>query len=230
MKRVTSILIVAAFCIVAAQNAWSSLVTRIDLDLNPPDWREQFSTTSQVWDFLDPIQPYTPIDPDGAAPGGASPIGDTHAVYDPLDGGRAWMEEYQPVEYQSGVWVGIGVLPLSGEIFVHVNNHEPPNDVKYVWLQLIWNSCGGEPIFSRFDPEPVAQPELVDEVDLGGNWIHSTYGWELRPNPCWEDFVIGGPIYVDQMTIDTWCIPEPSTIGILALGSIGVLLRLRRRS
>jgi hypothetical protein len=67
----------------------------------------------------------------------------------------------------------------------------------------------------------------VEELPLADGWTETTYTWRIEPNPPDEFFTIGGTINVDELVIDTWCIPEPAALSLLALGSM-VLLRRRR--
>jgi len=48
-------------------------------DVQPPSWRGQISTTSQMWEFQAPLQPPVTLLPDGPAPGGQPPLPSTNA-------------------------------------------------------------------------------------------------------------------------------------------------------
>lgn len=117
---------------------------------------------------------------------------------------------------------------------VIVDNYPAPNPVKYMWVQVTWqpqtNSPFATPILSGFNPQPVTAIEAVGPVDLGFGWYETTFKWELRPNPVDEIFILSGDINVEQLIIDTWCIPEPSALLLATLGG-GLLLvpRLRRQ-
>ena len=60
-------------------------------------------------------------------------------------------------------------------------------------------------------------------------WVQSTYHITIWPNPAEEWIAIKGNIVVDSLEIETECIPEPATMGLLGLGSLA-LLRYRRKS
>ncbi len=196
-------------------------------DLNPPSWRGEYSTTSQVWQFDYDSMPgggtmSRTYYPNGPAAGGEPPLGTTFLMVHPVE---PWFA-YDP----TGATTRQGIWGLSGEMYVRVENHEPPNEYKWVWMQLTWSEMvpGAGPSLWGLDPAPVAPPELVETRDLGGGWFESTYQWFIEPNPEWEAFNILGDIYVDELIVDTWCIPEPATLFIMGCG-IPILSRLRRR-
>ncbi len=205
-------------CLVACA-LWTSIA--VADDLQPPWWRGEYSTTSQMWEFNSTVGPGQPVPPDGPAPGGMDPLPSTELVWTP--GASPW-DQWLPEDEGR-----VGVLPLSGALDVIVDNHEPPNEYKWVWLQLTWRpQCiQATPMFENLDPAPVEPPSLVEVLPLENGWMESTYAWEIRPNPEFESFTVLGSINVDEMIIDTWCIPEPTTVSLLALGSM-VLFRRRR--
>jgi hypothetical protein len=110
---------------------------------------------------------------------------------------------------------------------VIVDNHPEPNPVKYMWVQVVWQDIPGlphtGPELSGFNPLASTPLTAVGPVDLGFGWFETTYKWEIRPNPRDEFFILGGNINVDQLLIDTWCIPEPGT-GLLTVLGGGLLL------
>jgi hypothetical protein len=124
----------------------------------------------------------------------------------------------------------LGVLPLSGCLHVIVDNHDPWKPEKWIRLQLTWRpqDPGEYPIICDLDPLPIDPPVIIEEVIIGDGWVETTYDWYLDWNPPDESFNIMGTINVDEVVIDTWCIPEPATMSLLALGAAGLLIRRRR--
>ncbi|MFA6176853.1 MAG: hypothetical protein WC765_09785, partial [Phycisphaerae bacterium] len=57
----------------------------------------------------------------------------------------------------------------------------------------------------------------------GEYWYHTTYLFEVRPNPIVEYVTIGSAVWVDELVIDTLCMPEPATVGLLCDGALGML-------
>ena len=238
MKYASTITIVSAalLCSAVTQVAVAGGVPQ---DPMPPWWHGQVSQTFQWWLF-DTEETGQGL-PDGLPPDGPGP----------LDEGPPYVPGYLPstnlVVYPSPPdWIPEdpfygsgrqGIWSLSGSIDVTVDNHDPPNDFKWVWLQLTWAQEypgeSDEPAFYDLDPppDPAWPVTLTDEVDWGDGWKTSLYEWRIYPNPPDESFTIGfdyAGILVDELVIDTWCIPEPGTLSLLLLG--GLALTRRRRA
>ncbi|MDD5327947.1 MAG: PEP-CTERM sorting domain-containing protein [Phycisphaerae bacterium] len=217
MKKL--ILLLIAACVAMTQIAAAE-------DLMPPSWRGQLGTTSQVWEFESPMVPGATFfyAPDGPATGGLPPLPSTK-IY--------WLTGSSPIDYWLNSDAGrSGVVPLSGSLDITVDNYDPhPDNIKLIWLQLTWRpqELGSEPFFIDFDPLPTLPPVLIDEIPLNLDWKQSTYAWQLDWNPPDEQIILGGNINVDELVIDTWCVPEPTTICILGLGALS-LLRKQKNS
>lgn len=185
-------------------------------DLNPPPWRGQPRTTFQEWQFLTPDDTPAPEfvnNPYGMPTAQVWP--GTGQAYWPVWGGR------------TGVW------PLSGAMELYVPNI-PGGEYKDIWVQLTWakQAFASVPVLST---TPGGTVELLSQIDIGptnepppagANWWHTTYNIRIYPNPAFETIRIDGTVMIDQVVIDTICIPEPASLGLLMIGG---LLLVRRR-
>lgn len=80
---------------------------------------------------------------------------------------------------------------------------------------------------------------LVDFVEHADGWVTDIWSASLEPNPGYEyiDFYAVDyattqqkwyPAYIDQVVVDTQCVPEPAALALLAAGALAALLRRRR--
>jgi len=188
-------------------------------DLYPPEWRGLSGTTFAEWDFNTssvnpmPDQWYNPFGPPQTTvtPGFL----------------QNWWQSWGG---RNGVW------PLSGTIVTTIQNYRTVNPYKDIWVQLTW----AQQAVNEYPVIRVGQiyGQLINNIYLGptgepygdGKWWHSTYTLRLYPNPTEETVIIEGAIMVDQLVIDTRCVPEPGSLVALSglLGAAGIALKRRR--
>lgn len=192
----------------------SAVASAMADDLNPPPWRGQPGTTFGEWEFST-SNPNPLPEPGYVYPWGMPTTQVTPGLF----------QSYLPE------WGGrLGVWPLSGEIVVTIPNQPIPNPVKRIWVQLTWAMQAPNTWPAVSETRFGVGSSLVAEVPLGGGWFHSTYLITLHPNPDWERILITGAVNVDEMVIDTQCVPEPSSMLALSSGLLGLMgFAIRRR-
>ncbi len=189
-------------------------------DMFPAPFRGQFNTSWGMWEFDTPADPAIYND-------GLFPFGDPYV--DPQPGtGLDW---YDVKDGRQGVW------PLSGEMWVTLQNgpDTAPNTFKDIWVQLTWRpqNVTSRPIMNiRGHSEDPTYSEVIldplNEIDLENGWKHTTFHLLIFPNPSWETLMIEGAIDLDEMVIDTQCVPEPASLAILGVGALFLLHRKNR--
>jgi len=183
-------------------------------DLNPAPWRGDPRTTLQMWEF-------------GADNNTTNPMPDV------------WVNEFGPqaaTVNPTQPWFAVyaerdGVWKLSGDIEVPIFNYFEPLLEKRIWIQITWTPVGASVNSQAWvDDIALAIPgQLVGQEPLENGWTHTTHEIVLQPNPEMEWVKVWGDFYIDELVIETICIPEPATITLLALGALATTLRRRRR-
>lgn len=147
-------------------------------------------------------------------------------------GDADWYDDFEGRQGVLGPWGG-DVVQL------HLDNYNCYNPVKYMYLQVTWwtdGFTGDQPLPEVFDAYSShgdvtwSDAVLTHEDDLGGGWMYNRWYIEMWPNPEWEwvNFYAAnnGDMYIDQIVVDTLCIPAPGALALL--GAAG-LVRARRR-
>jgi hypothetical protein len=183
---------------IVAPMAWAD-------DDNPPPWqRGGPRTTFERWEFdtanLNPL-PDAMYNPYGTPSTTVTPLGSWLPIYD----------------NRFGVW------PLSGMIDIDIpNDPTNPDWQKNIWVQLTWD---GEGItVPEVSANGVPAQWIESDPRLPGGWFHSTYLVVLPYNPPMEHLHVAGDIRVDELVVDTICIPEPSTLVLLGAGAFGLVV------
>lgn len=193
-------------------------------DILPPEWRGQEGTTYQRWEFSSNDE--TPIPDDVANTYGQPDL----TVYPAHPWNETWSN-------RDGVW------PLSGAIAVDIPNQPVENPWKWVRVQLTWASeypIPATPVVSlaardlsglEIPAEDITLEDMQDTplpedtIYAGQHWHHTTYDFRIEPNPAFETVYISGSVMVDELVIDTWCVPEPMTLSLLGAGGLALLRR-----
>lgn len=192
-------------------------------DLYPPAWRGEPGSTFQHWTFdTQPANMYD-IAPDiDQNPFGAPAIIDSYGDY------GEWLDTY---EGRQGVWHAYW------DFWIDLPNDPEPRPAKDILVQFTyyyddptgWDN--GRPIIGDvFVGSGTFDVSLVQEFQLEGNWYYSQWAIHIEPNPDFESlYVIAdddySELYFDQIVVDTICIPEPASLGLLMLGGLALLRR-----
>jgi hypothetical protein len=213
-------------------------------DVFPPSWRYDYNTLTVAWDTWGPYG-WGPHYPSGfvvqANPGGFGGINDPFPFQAYYDGG---------VDHVANAYGRTNVLYVNdGSLSFSLENYHNDNPWKDMIVQITFyvgqpSGQYGAPMdftvgASYADPGNPPWPfgENRDAIvaqsqNHGDGWQTNSYYLSFAPNPDWEGFSIvftQYPAYVDQVVIDTRCIPEPSTTGLVLAGAIGLLAYAWRR-
>jgi len=186
-------------------------------DYNPPDWRGEPLTTYQRWEFGTADNPAIPED-DYTNPLGIPILAVGGAYPDTV-----WLSEDMG---HFGVWF------FQDSITIQIANFDNDNPLKEIWMQLTYSpQIGGEPVVLTDPDYTWIAPS--DEQAIDAYYWQMTYHIGIEPNPSLETITIeppasGGGLYLDELVIDTICVPEPATICLFGLGAL-VLLRKRKK-
>jgi len=204
-----------ALVMIIASTCPAGLLT--EYDTNPAPFRGQENTTLQVWTFGTP-------DNSGAPDISVNPNGEANISNLPA---LEWLAE--DLGHQ-----GVRIIDYKGTngMIIHVDNFNIPNPIKKIWVQIVYDD-GGPPsikVLPNGDTTEqrmnlVGMPEEVDDW-----YMKATYELTLDKNPPHEIFRIiprDCQVWIDEIIIETQCIPEPMSIAMLGLGGL-FLLRKRR--
>jgi len=198
-----------------------SAVVICDPDQDPAPFRGGVNTTLQSWLFSTNANPAAP-DVMVNNYGGAQVD-----LKGSFLNNTIWLDEDNG---HQGVWVVD--RSIESDMVATVKNYPKQNPYKQIWLQITYSAQNGAAPMIYVLPDgninAYAPMTLVSKNAVDNYYYHAVYSLTIRPNPNFEQIFIRPrdcQVYVDCLTIETQCIPEPMTMGLLGLGS----LLLRRR-
>jgi uncharacterized protein (TIGR03382 family) len=190
-------------------------------DLTPPPWRFNPGTTVQHWDFS--------AGPGGGAPD-ALPLNNPFGIPNMVPtSGATWLPT---IAGRNDVWQIAG-----GSLQFDIPNTGVQTHQKNLWLQVTYlaNAAVPPPSYFISGPTGVFTQTGSSIINLPGGWVHELTTWNVGVCPPFERLVIqpnvaGAISIIDQVVVDTQCIPTPTpgTASLLGLG--GLLVARRRRA
>ena len=192
-----------------------STVSATIVNDNAPFWRGDDNTTSQAWEFTDGSNP-------AIAEVGApwdNPYGTPTAEIRGFMDLEAWYPEYQG---EDGVWGLAQITPI--DLIIPNTDNTGPDTWKEIWLQITYLDPYGDGYNLPIDVAPDFDSlTRVSHQQLASGYWHDTYSIIVIPNPLEETITlrtIQCVLYIDEIIVDTICIPEPMTVALLGLGGL----------
>lgn len=220
---------------------------------NPPGWENDPYFTHQSWSFSNATVPGEPmgadagfVNPSGTPTltfQGAQWVGNMGMIFDP--------GTFEFLGERSGGWQISGPQDHVPWISIQVPNIADPGMEKEVWFEMTFRVNNMQLAASIVDQVSFdCYANGIQDSDhkfryfdqIGGAfgvdlqqqiWLRFEGKFAFTPQPGSELLILTGSlasgqsVVLDQMDVDTHCIPEPATLGLLGIGAIGWL---RRRS
>ncbi|MGD0571812.1 MAG: PEP-CTERM sorting domain-containing protein [Sedimentisphaerales bacterium] len=198
-----------------------SMAVVADASYGGPSWRGGTGTTLEQWSF-------------SSSSTDSFPDSYNNTYGEPelwVDGSTTY---FSSKDTYNGVWT-LG----TGDIAIEIPNN--PNNAagteKHIWTEITWKVAGlvarvPDSLMVGVYPEySVGDYTEMDftrsDTSLGNGWFSTIVKTDIWPNPTSELITITGDVYIDEVTIDTQCIPEPATFGLL-IG--GAFIAIRRKT
>ncbi len=242
-------LLVTGFCICAGS---------VSADYNnPPGWENDPYFTHQSWSFTDSSNPSAP-DSGYVSPGSPvfNLTAANHTWVDDL--GMVYDPSFNPLGQRQGGWrvdgpSGIRDVEREDWFTIDIPNTPNPNLTKEIWIELTFmvKNLGHAGTISNDVDLQIFADGISDgdhqfdylgsiEEGLGGSlqgeiWVRSASTFSFFPQPGNETITLSGwlddgfYVVLDQVDVDTRCIPEPATLSLLGMGVLALVRRRKNR-
>lgn len=175
------------------------------------------------------------------------------------DLGMVYAPDFTPLGQRQGGWridgpSGIRDVQREEWFAIDIPNVKNPNLTKEVWIELTFmvTNLGHAGTISddvdlqiyadgiidddyKFDAHPTPDPEPIGGSLLGEIWGRAVATFSYFPQPGDETIILSGwldddkYVILDQIDVDTRCIPEPATLGLLGIGALALIRRRKNR-
>jgi len=221
---------------------------------NPPGWENDDYFTHQSWSFTDNTNPSAPDDGGAGNPYGdttasmtfsnADWVDDLGMMYDPVT--------FAPLGQRQGGWAINGPQDGTEWFTIDIPNQRDENMYKELWFEMTFRVSDqilATEIVDRVDLQVYADG-IVDGAHqfsalgtdggvigvsaTGQIWLRFEGLFSFDPQPFSELMILTGTlnagegVLLDQVDIDTRCVPEPMSICLLGVGVLGVIRRRKR--
>lgn len=116
--------------------------------------------------------------------------------------------------------------PGGGTMVLTIPNFPEPNLIKRIFWQITADQPFDNP---TTNPEGVSQAPPYTPIGFEGDWFLYNGLNEIPGNPPSEEliFVFPESTNITEVSVDTICIPEPASLGVLGVAGLALLRRRR---
>ncbi len=219
---------------------------------NPPGWENDDYFTHQSWSFTDPTNPSAPDDGGAGNPYGTASMTFSNATWEDDLGMMYNPATFDPLGLRQGGWAIDGPQDGTEWFNIDIPNSADPTLQKELWFEMTFRVSDqilAGAIVDKVDLQVYAdgivdgahQFNALDSVGgvIGVDaqsqiWLRFEGLFSFDPQPFSELMILTGllnageGVLLDQVDIDTRCIPEPMSICLLGVGVLGMIRRRKR--
>jgi hypothetical protein len=218
---------------------------------NPPGWENNPYFTHQSWSFDSDANPSAPDDNGAGNPYGTASLTFSNATWGDDLGMMYDPSTFAPLGERQGGWAIQGPQDGTEWFRIDIPNQRDENMYKELWFEMTFRVSTQElagQIIDKVDLQVYADGivngdhQFTALTPVGGVigadasmqiWLRFEGQFTFDPQPGSELVMLTGSlldvegVLLDQVDIDTRCIPEPMSICLLGIGALGVIRRKR---